>query len=118
MKRIKIVFPLVVCFGLAIWGGSALAGESVGPRKIIDIGCHNGDGTCFVTLDGEAFGSTLGCLNASGKEFRFDNGDTAVGRRSYASLLAAFLSGKSVSVYLDGCTAQGFSKLAYFHVSG
>lgn len=118
MKPIKIIFSFILGLGLAMGGRDALAGELVGPRKIVDLGCHNMDGTCFVTLAGDAFGATQGCVSALSNDFRFDNGDTAVGKRSYASLLAAFLSGKSVTVYLEGCTAQGVAKLAWFHISG
>jgi hypothetical protein len=95
----------------------ARAGEYIGPRKILDLGCHNTDGTCYVTLDGSAFGSTLGCVVGSITEFRFDNGDTADGRRAYASFLSASIAGKSISVYLDGCTVQGYAKLVYFRVA-
>jgi hypothetical protein len=96
---------------------SASAGENVGPRKVLDVGCHNTNGICYVTLDGSAFGATLGCPSAPTKEFRFDNGDTIIGRRAYASFLAALMSGKSVSVYLEGCTSQGAPNLIYFHVA-
>jgi len=95
---------------------SAAATEGVSTRKILDVGCHNTDGVCFVTLDGASFGSSLGCAVSVTNEFRFDNGDTSIGRRSYASILAAFLSGRSVSIVLNGCTNQGFPALHYFHV--
>lgn len=117
MKPLKILLPIILGLGLALLGSRASAGESVGSRKIVSLGCHNSDGTCYVTLDGSSFGSTLGCTVATYQEFRFDNGDTVVGKRTYASLLAAFFSGRYVSVYLDGCTSQGFPKLIYFQVN-
>ncbi|HSI48017.1 MAG TPA: hypothetical protein VLA61_07090 [Ideonella sp.] len=101
----------------AFLSASAYAGvDGANGRKIVDIGCHNVDGTCFVTLSGAAFGASMGCGGAT-NEFRFDNGDTAIGRRSYASLLAAYLAGKTISVYLDGCTGQNMPALRYFHIN-
>ena len=49
--------------------------ESVGPRKIFSLGCHNTDGTCYVTLEGAAFGASLNCAGALTNQFRFDDGD-------------------------------------------
>lgn len=94
----------------------AFGSESLTNRKIHSIGCHAGDGTCFVQLEGAAFGSSLGCTVTSTSEFRFDNAGTADGRRAYASFLAAFLSGRPVSVVLLGCTSQGSPNLIYYYV--
>ena len=109
-------YPAILFAALVLDQGSAIAAEGTGPRRILDVGCHNTDGTCYVTLDGTSFGASLGCAKAPTTQFRFDNGDTAIGKRSYASFLSAFLSGKSVSVYLEGCTSQGFPKLIYFNL--
>jgi len=95
---------------------SAHADEETGWRKIVDIGCHHVGGTCFVTLDGAAFGASLGCPGAPTNQFRFDDGDTVTGRRTYSTLLAAAMSGKSVSIHLTGCSTQGVPTLAWFHV--
>jgi len=111
------VIVAAAVIGLAAWSGGALAAEYVGNRMVTDVGCHHVNPICYVTLDGAAFGSSLGCPVASSNEFRFDDGDTAIGRRSYASLLAAFLAKKHISVVLDGCTSQGAPKLYYFHVT-
>ncbi|WP_228277584.1 hypothetical protein [Acinetobacter dispersus] len=92
------------------------AGEDVQGRKIIDIGCHRDIGTCYVTLDGPAFGSSLKCLHGATNQFRFDDSDSVNGRRAYASLLAAFLQGKTVDVFLDGCSVQGAPLMQYFHI--
>jgi len=88
-------------------------------RHITHIGCHHVDGTCYVSLDGAAFGAAENCVNApaGGNEFRFDNADTANGRRTYASLLAAFLSQRSVAVLIRGCSAQGVPSLLYFDMA-
>src|SRR6266568_7193294 len=97
MRSVETSFRPVAVVAAMFMTAGAWAGESVGPRKVLDVGCHNTDGTCYVTLDGSAFGSTLGCLTGATTEFRFDNGDTTIGRRAYASFLSALLSGKSVS---------------------
>ena len=102
---------------MAMLSQSAHADEETGYRKIVSIGCHNTNGTCYVALDGTSFGGSLGCANAPTIEFRFDNGDTEIGKRAYASLLAAYLSGKSVTAHLVGCTSQGLPALAWFRVS-
>ena len=113
MKRAIAVLTLA----LSSVSVSVNAGENVGGRKIVDIGCHSGDGTCFVTLDGAPFGASLSCRTSATNEFRFDNGDTAIGRRTYASFLAAMLSGRTVSVYIDGCSSQGAPTLLWFHIN-
>lgn len=108
---------LVICWIYAsLFSTSALAGESIGARKIVGIGCHNTNAVCYVTMDGAAFGASLGCTVGATNDFRFDNGDTAIGRRTYAALMAAFMAGKSVTLYLDGCTGQGYPNLIYYNV--
>jgi len=96
---------------------SAFASESVAGRKVVGVGCHGADGICYVTLDGSPFGASLSCASGTSNDFRFDNGDTSSGKRAYASFLAAALAGKTVSVTLEGCTSQGYSKLAYYFIS-
>jgi len=117
MKNLRIILSTVFCICTSLSSNGAFAGESVAGRKVVGVGCHNTDGTCFVTLDGSPFGATLGCAVGASNDFRFDNGDTPIGKRAYASFLAAALAGKTVSVSLEGCTSQGFSRLAYFFVS-
>ena len=102
---------------LALGSGGSVAAEYPSNRLITDIGCHHVNAICYVTLDGGTLGSSLGCPVAPTSEFRFDDGDTAIGRRTYASLLAAFLAKKHVSFMVDGCTVQGYPKLTYFHVT-
>ncbi|QNW97025.1 hypothetical protein IC797_11670 [Acinetobacter seifertii] len=111
MKKILFFIFLVSFFNT-----TSFAGENVNGREITDIGCHSINGTCYVTLSGDSFGTTLGCANTATHEFRFDDADTTNGKRAYASLLAAFLTNKTVDIFLDGCTSQGAPKLQYFHV--
>ena len=102
--------------GMCLGSLNAYAGENLSGRKVLDVGCHNNAATCFVDLDGPPFGSTLGCSVSSTSQFRFDNGDTSIGKRTFAAFLAAYLTGKHVSVYLEGC-AGGWPTVAYFYVT-
>jgi hypothetical protein len=99
--------------------GTARADEHVAGRHITRIGCHHIDSTCYVSLDGAAFGAAENCAStpAGGNQFRFDNTDTANGRRTYASLLAAFLSQRPVTVQIRGCSVQGVPSLLYFDIA-
>lgn len=110
------LFSFCITFNFLISASAQTLSEDTGWRKIVAIGCHNTDGTCFVSLDGAAFGATLGCRNSLTNEFRFDNGDTAIGKRTFAALLAAQMSGKSVAVHLAGCTSQGAPAIQYFQI--
>lgn len=107
MRNIFILFVL-------IFSNFAFSGEAVSARRIVGLGCHNGDDTCYVSLEGPAFSSEPSCM--AGDQFRFDNAGESYGKRAYASFLAAFLAGKRVAVYLSGCTSQNFPKLAYYSV--
>ena len=108
----------VLAVSISMIGSNAhAADEDTGFRKIINIGCSNVNDTCFVVLDGPLFGASLGCPSGSTNEFRFNNGDTTYGKRTYASLLAAYLAGKRVSAYLSGCTAEGAPALKWFHIT-
>ena len=80
---------------------SAHAEEDTGFRKITDIGCRHNAGICFVTLDDAPFGASIGCKGAPTNEFRFDDGDTVIGRRTFAALLAAL-----IVTLMAGCTAD------------
>jgi len=102
--------------GMCLGSLNAYAGEDLSARKIVDIGCHAGDGTCFVDLDGAPFGASLNCPVGAGNQFRFDNSDTSVGKRTFAALMAAYLSGKHLSVHLGGCSSQGWPTIQWFYV--
>jgi len=99
--------------------GTAHADENVVARRVTNIGCHHVNGVCYVTLDGAAFGAAENCAAApaGSNQFRFDNAETADGRRTYASLLAAFLSQRPVSVMIRGCSVQGVPSLLYYEIS-
>jgi len=113
LKKIALwAFAASLCAGSL----NAYAGEDLSARKIVNVGCHTGDGTCFVELDGAAFGASLNCPVKPTNQFRFDNSDTAVGKRTFAAFMAAYLSGKHLAVHLEGCSAQGWPTVAWFYV--
>jgi hypothetical protein len=116
--NLKHLIPITALLGAAVLG-TARADDHVSGRRITHIGCHHVDGTCYVSLDGAAFGAVENCAHtpAGGNQFRFDSADTVNGRRTYASLLAAFLSQRPVSVLIRGCSSQGVPSLVYFDIA-
>lgn len=116
--KLKHLFPITVLLG-AVIPATTRADDHVSGRHITSIGCHHVNSTCYVSLDGAAFGAAENCASApaGSNQFRFDNADTADGRRTYASLLAAFLSQRPVSVLIRGCSAQGMPSLVYYEVA-
>lgn len=116
-KRVNMlsIFKIGVCWLIVLLSSTANAEALIG-RKVKLAGCHNTDGTCYVDLDGAAFGSSYSCSNAPTNQFRFDNGETVIGRRAYASFLTALLSGRPVTVVVNGCSKQGWPMLHYFYL--
>jgi hypothetical protein len=92
---------------------------SIGNKKIVTIGCHNVDPSiCYVSVDSK-FNALYCDSSKSGPtdEIRWDNADTVMGRRTYASLLVAHLAGKTVNIVLSGaCTLDGFPAIQYFRI--
>lgn len=93
-----------------------MGAETVLARKIVSIGCHHGNGTCYVQLDGAPFGGGEGCATGPTHEFRWDNAETADGRRTYASMMAAYLQQKKVGVSIVGCSSQSVPSLSYYRL--
>jgi hypothetical protein len=116
MTFYKKIAMWTLAAGMCVGSLNAYAGEDVIARKIVDFGCQNNNGTCFVDLDGAAFGASLGCPTGATNQFRFDNSDTAVGKRTLAAFMAAYLSGKHVAVHLEGCSSQGYPTITYFYI--
>jgi hypothetical protein len=114
MRFLACMLLFIVSFGYC---APAESREDLGPRKIIEIGCHHGDGTCFVTLEGAPFGATLNCVYTPTTQFRFDNSDTPIGRRTYAAMLAAKMADKPVHVVVSGCSIQGWPGLSHWWIS-
>lgn len=98
---------------------TAFPAEDLNGRKITSIGCHSWDGTCYISLDGQAFGNSLTCSNKPTDEIRFDNTDTNINmKRAYQSLLIAYLTDKKVSITIDGCSRQGWPTLIWYRIHG
>ena len=86
MKFTKYIYiSLLIIFSSSSY--SAPTGLT-GWREISQIGCHLGDGTCYVTLSGEPFGAYENCPSKITNVFRF-NSTTVHGRRAYASFYGA-----------------------------
>jgi len=103
----------------AIAPTSARADGSTGFRHIVDIGCEGA--SCFVTFDGAPFPGLAGTTCAAPTlEFRWD-ASTPGGKLAYGSFLAAYTSGKSVSVYYSTCFGPWngvYPTIGYFHITG
>lgn len=111
---------LLAIIGMATIGFAspsiAAVHEDTGPRTITSIGCHSIDNTCFVSLDGPVVGANQGCQAIDNNNIRWDNNDTSEGKRTYSSLLAAFLAGKKVNIHIYGCSLQGYPKVIWYVV--
>lgn len=105
----------LIMFSFLIFSNVCSAEETTGYRKILDIGCHSSDGTCYATLSGNSFGAQQNCSFGNTNEFRFDS-TTIHGRRTCASLLSAFLTNKPVSVTFAGCFNGTWPTIAYFRI--
>lgn len=98
---------------------SLAQGASTGFRHIVDIGCEGVN--CFMALDGAPFSGPSGTTCAAPTlEFRWD-ASTPAGKLAYGSFLAAYSSGKVVSVYYSTCYELWngvYPTIHYFHVTG
>lgn len=108
----KTIFTLL----LVLTSTQLFADGDISNRKIINIGCHHVDAICYVTLSGEPFGNNLNCAYKNINQFRFE-ANNVNGRRTYASLYAAYLSKKLVSVYLEGCSPDGRPSISYYSIT-
>jgi len=108
------LWSLVLLMALGCASMAASAGENSGARTIANMGCDNVDTVCYVYLEGAAVGSSLGCPS---NYVQWDLTDPN-GKASYASLMAAFLAGKQVNIYVAACFAArpAFPTLHYFNI--
>lgn len=113
---IKLLSSVILFLTIGFTSTFSFADEAVTGRKIIDIGCHYVDDTCFVALSGPTFGAEEKCNVINTNEFRFSS-STVNGKRTYASLLSAFLAKKTVDIVVRGCDIKtGAVTLAWFHI--
>lgn len=110
---IKKILNTSLAYGLILTGLNANAADVMFTGNISDVGCHQVNGTCYLTLENTSI-SLPECKNSG--DLRWDNADTENGKRSYASMLAAFLTNTKVQVVVGGCTDQGFPALRYYHL--
>jgi len=67
------------------------------------MGCDNVTPMCYVNISGPPVGSTVGC---SSNVIQWDSNNDPNGKKTYASLLAAFLAGKQISIYVNSCSIR------------
>lgn len=80
--------------------GQTINAEETGYREVVAIGCHSYDGECYISLAGDTFGSDYGCADT---QARWNSLTTKNGRAILAMLTSAFIAGKYVDIYVDGC---------------
>lgn len=114
MKKLMLItFSTLALFSSTSFGQGVASYSGYVAR----IGCHNVDGTCYVSLkgpNGAIFSINGGCANNG--DFRFENSDTNIGLRTYNSFLTAYQTGSMVDIAVSGCTNQNFPKLIYYNV--
>jgi len=91
-----VVFTLLLAANLS-WA------EDTGPRNVIDFGCHTGNSICYVSIDGAPVGGEFGC---SSNSVRWNADDAPSGKRLFAMVTAAFVSGNRVQFQISGCLPE------------
>lgn len=74
-----------------------------GFRNVIDFGCHNVDGTCYVTIDGSPVSGGLNCTSNS---VRWDSKNDPNGRTWLVLLLVAKASNFKIGLNINKCYAN------------
>lgn len=103
---------LLFAFAIFLFQNSASA-QTTFTGQISDIGCHHVNATCYATFRNVPI-ALPECANKG--ELRWDNADSEDGRRTYSSLLSAFLTDTWLSVTVSGCTIQGYPAILYYHL--
>jgi hypothetical protein len=98
---------------LALAMPCAYAETAVG--RVTSVSCHNIDGQCWVTIDN--YSSSDYCNHVG--QVRWD-ASLEPGKRWYATLLAAYLSEKTVYLFISStsCSSQGYPTFDYGTVTG
>lgn len=107
---VKILFFI----SLIIFPAFSYSAGYTGPRSLLEVGCHNGDGTCYLVVDGAAFGESS-CMGSS---LRWD-ASTKSGRNVLGVLNSAFIAGRKVDFYVSpGCylNQPAFPTFSWFNV--
>lgn len=95
----KLYAILVVAAALSCVTNQSMAGDT-GSRNIIDFGCHTGNSICYATIDGAPVGDEFGCSSSS---VRWNADESPSGKRLFAIIQGAFLSGTRVQFFITGC---------------
>jgi hypothetical protein len=106
VKKIVLSSIVLVFFSNA-YGGITYPGS----RKIVDIGCHKNDNTCFISIDGEPAGPSDNCRRNS---IRW-NVEEANGKAALTHFTAAYFAGKRVKLGIDSSCYPHQSNFPTFH---
>lgn len=106
------IITMLLSFFLSNTGMSA---ESSGFRNITDLGCHNGDGTCYISLDGAPVTGASGC---SSNSIRWDSRNDANGKATLALMMMAKSLNLKVLVYTSSCypLQPAFPQIQYVNI--
>ena len=96
MRVVTIAFLMVISNNL-------FSAESSGPRKILSIGCHNYNSTCYINIDGAPITGATGC---SSNSIRWDSQNDINGKSTLALMMMASSTGSKVSIYTQSCYSQ------------
>jgi hypothetical protein len=80
----KLFFTLTLLASMPVM--SSTPSGWIGFRSIVDFGCHNVDGTCYVTIDGNPVSGGLNCTSNS---VRWDSKNDPNGKTWLALALVA-----------------------------
>ena len=104
MKTLKLFLKTAVLSGLLLclpfMNPLAHADEWSGYRNILSFGCHKGDGTCFVEVDGAPINGGSTCI---GNSIRWDAKKEANGKSIFALIAIAKATNKKVGFAIQGC---------------
>jgi hypothetical protein len=115
MAEQRWTLELIIVTTLAAFSASTPAAENTGQRTIVDMGCDNVDSVCYIDISGAPAGASTGC---SSNLIQWDSLNDPNGKNTYAALMAAFISGKQVNVYINSCFAArpAYPTIWYFNI--
>ncbi|WP_051144495.1 hypothetical protein [Nevskia ramosa] len=97
---------------LFLWVIPSDAGEAIGYRSIIGMGCHRTDPTCWAVVEGATFGPA-GCPNNI--QVRWDS-STDGGKSDLALIMMTYASGKKVNFTVSSTCWNGFPTFDWLEV--
>lgn len=107
-------YILIACtffLSIFLFSTESYAAGHTGSRKIVDMGCHLGDDTCYVTLDSNI--AQGNCAATTAASVRWSSSSVG-GRNALTLLTAAYMSGKRVSFYITDACYNSQSSFATF----